>query len=81
MLVEEVRCFWAIGKNPPCCDAEDEGGDTLNDHDPAPSALAGGAIHVPDAVGEEATKCTSERGRHKEVANAKSQFALGVEEG
>ena len=40
-----------VGEPPPDGDAENNGGQAFDYHDPAPAAEAGDAVHVADAVG------------------------------
>lgn len=39
-----------VGEPPPDGDAEDDGGEAFDYHDPAPAAKAGDAVHVADAI-------------------------------
>lgn len=79
--VEEISCLRVVGQNPPGCDTEDESWDTLDDHDPAPAALACDTAHVANSEGEETSAGASEGGGYEEVANSESKFTLSVEEG
>ena len=70
-----------VGEDPEGGDAEDEGGQALDDHDPAPAAQAGDAVHVADGVGEEAARGPGQGGADEEVGDAQGQFLFRVEEG
>lgn len=43
-------CGDRVGEPPPDGNAEDDGGEAFDYHDPAPAAEAGDAVHMADAI-------------------------------
>lgn len=78
---EEVGGFRRVGENEPGRNAEDESGNSFDNHDPSPATLVGSAVHMSDCIGEQTATGSGKRCRDKEVADAEGEFALGVEEG
>ncbi len=76
--IEGVRRV--VGEEPPGSDAQHDGGEAFDDHDPAPAAHAGDAIHEADGVGEEATRRAGQGGADEQIGDAEGEFLLCVEE-
>lgn len=80
-LREEIGRLRVVGEREVGDDAEDDAGDALDDHDPAPAGHALDAVHVADAVGEQAAEGAGDGGADEEVADAQGELVLCVEEG
>ena len=70
-----------IGQDKVGAQAEEDGGDALEDEDPAPGVVASGAIHEADAVGEQAAGEASDGGGGEHVEDADTQLGATIPKG
>lgn len=62
-------------------DAQDHGGNALNDHDPSPAAHALEPVHVANGESQQTTQATCNSSRDEEVSDPERELMLGVEKG
>ena len=67
---EEVGGGRVVGQAEPDDGRDEEGEDALDDVHPAPAGVARHAVHLEDAVGEQAAKGAGHGGAHKQVRHA-----------
>ncbi|KAH0598851.1 hypothetical protein MHUMG1_02963 [Metarhizium humberi] len=80
-VVQEPRRLGIVRQRKVRHHAQDDARDALDDQDPPPPAEALHAVHVPDAVGEQAAQRARRRRTDKQVPHAQGELVPRVEEG
>lgn len=80
-VVQEPRRLGIVRQRKVRHHAQDDARDALDDQDPPPPAEALHAVHVPDAVGEQAAQRARRRRTDKQVPHAQGKLVPRVEEG
>lgn len=75
---EEIGGFEVAGYEEDAASGVGDGEEALEDVEPAPAGVAGGAVHVEDSEGDEAAEGTREGGGDEEVGNAGAEFGARV---
>ncbi|TPX14049.1 uncharacterized protein E0L32_000443 [Thyridium curvatum] len=75
------RAAGVVGEDKVRRGADEHGGDALDDHEPAPGAQPGHAVHVAHAEGHEPAARAGDGRRGEEVEGAPGELAPAVEEG
>ncbi|KAI6760498.1 hypothetical protein HG530_009358 [Fusarium avenaceum] len=78
---EIVRRVRVVCEPKPNSNSEDKCGNTLDDDNPSPAAKSCNAVHMTNAVSEQAAKRTCDGGTDKEIADSEGVLAFRVEHG
>lgn len=77
-LREELRVVRKVMNHPERRNADNDGGQTLEDEDPAPPVLPTDTVHLGDRGGEETTEGACQRGRGEEDGHTDAELGTPV---